>query len=51
MEKMAEVAEGNWSVSWPGTMQEEAEHQMDRAEAYEMMNRICEYEGVKELNL
>ena len=46
-----EVVEGNLLDSLPGTMQEEVEDQMDTVEVYEMMNGMCEDEGVKELYL
>ena len=45
------VGEGCWLDSWPGTMQEEVKDQMDTADTYEMMNGMCEDEGVIELNL
>ena len=32
-------------------MQKDTEDQMNTAEAYEMMNGMCEDEGVKEFNL
>ena len=51
MHQIVVVAEGSWLDSWPGTMQEEIENQMDTFEVYEMMNGMCEDEGVKELKL
>ena len=51
MQQVAEVADEGWLGSLPGTMQDEAEEQMDTVEACEMMNEKCEDGGVNELNL
>ena len=51
IQQIVEIAEGCWLDTWPGTIEEEVEAQMDTVEGYEMMNRICEKERVKELNL
>ena len=48
-ETLVEVEEGRWLNSWPGTLQEEVEDQMDTVETYEMMNRKHKDDGVKEL--
>ena len=35
--------------SWPGTMQEEVDDQMDKVEVYQIINGMCRDEGMKEL--
>ena len=47
MQPIVAVVEGSWLDSWPGTMHEEVEDQLDTVEVYGM----CEDEGVKEFNL
>ena len=51
MQQITGVGEGNWFDSWPGTMPDERDYQMDIVEAYEMVNGMCEDEEVIELNL
>ena len=41
MQHISEVAERNWLDSWPGTIQEEAEGQLDIAETYEIIAGMC----------
>ena len=49
--KMQQIAEGGWLDSWPSTMQEEVEDQMDTVEVYDIMNGMCKDKGVKESNV
>ena len=51
MQQTAEVAEGSWLDSWPGTMQEKVGDQIDTVEAYNIINGMYEDEGVKELHI
>ena len=50
MPEVVEVAERSWLDSWPCSMEAKVDHQMDKFERYEMMNRMCKDEGKKELN-
>ena len=51
MQQIADIAERGWLDSWPGTMKEEAEGQLDSKETYEMMTGMCKDEEVEELDL
>ena len=49
MQQIAEVAEGSWLHSWPDTKQEEVEDLKDTIDVYEVMNGMCDDEGVKDI--
>ena len=47
MPQIVDVAEESCLNSWPGTVQEEVDNQMDTVESYEILNKICEDQGAK----